>query len=147
MERVPTLLKKLQKQFDENAQVKEMLQTVQLLQAELIQHLDNNPRSSNQKIAVVMPVSFIVDALQTTANINPAEEKVVEVLQVNQKEIEEELEQIKKHAESVNSRSSHSRPSFLFDFALALDLDTLNNSTNPALNIKAHTSANLLPLK
>ncbi|MGN6194643.1 MAG: hypothetical protein ACTHOB_06870 [Ginsengibacter sp.] len=115
MERVPTLLKKLQKQFDENAQAKEMLQTVQLLQAELIQHLDNNPRSSNEKIAVVMPVSFIVDALQTTANINPAEEKVVEVLQVNEKEIEEELEQIKKHAEAVNARSSHTRPSFLFD--------------------------------
>ncbi len=43
------------------------------------------------------------------------EEKVLQVLQVDEKDIEEELEQIKKNAEAVNARVSHSRPGFLFD--------------------------------
>ncbi len=115
MERVPTLLKKLQKQFDDHAHPKEMLQTVHLLQAELISQLEKNPSITKEKIAVVMPVSFIINALESNTNIKSIEEKVVEVLQVNEKEIEEELEQIKKHAESVNARSSHSRPAFLYD--------------------------------
>ena len=34
---------------------------------------------------------------------NSSEEKIIEVLQVDEKEIEEELEQIKRNAEAVNS--------------------------------------------
>ena len=45
-----------------------------------------------------------------------SEERVVEVLQVNEKEIEEELEQIKRNAEGANIRgSSHSHPTFQYD--------------------------------
>ncbi|HXR83553.1 MAG TPA: hypothetical protein VN722_04550 [Hanamia sp.] len=115
MERVPTLLKKLQNQFDDHAHPKELLRTVHLLQVELISQLEKNPSTTNEKIAVVMPVSFIINALESNTNIKTVEERVVEVLQVNEKEIEEELEQIKKHAEAVNARSSHSHPGFLFD--------------------------------
>ena len=58
MDRVSTLLKKLQKQLDENSSAMEMLQTVQILQAELINKLEKKTGFPNDKISVVMPLSF-----------------------------------------------------------------------------------------
>ena len=119
MERVSTLLKKLQQQLNENSSAQAMLHTVQILQAELMSKLDKKTTSENDKVSVIMPVVFTI----TTETINKRnttenagfEEKVVEVLQVDEKEIEEELEQIKRNAASVNARGSHSRPAFTYD--------------------------------
>ncbi len=61
-----------------------------------------------------MPVSFNVVKLEHIS-ISEDEEKEMQVLQVDEKEIEEELAQIKKNAEAVNAHVSHSRPGFLFD--------------------------------
>ncbi len=113
MDRVSTLLKKLQTQLDEKSSAREMLQTVQILQAELIKKVEKKQISANEKISVLMPVSFNVVEIETR-NADE-EEKVVQVLQVDEKEIEEELQQIKKKAEAVNARVSHNRPGFLFD--------------------------------
>jgi hypothetical protein len=114
MDRVSTLLNKLQNQLDENSTAREMLQTVQILQAELIKKVEKKQLSQNQKISVLMPVSFnIIDIEKISAD--EGEAKVVQVLQVNDKDIEEELQQIKKNAEAVNARVSHNRPGFLFD--------------------------------
>ena len=44
MDRVSTLLKKLQKQLDEKSSAKEMLQTVQILQAELIKKVEKKQK-------------------------------------------------------------------------------------------------------
>ncbi len=95
-----------------------MLPTVQILQAELISKLDKKTFSENNKVAVIMPQVFTI----TTENIqqgntteNNGSEKVVEVLQVDEKEIEEELEQIKRNAESANAISSHAHPAFVYD--------------------------------
>ncbi len=114
MDRVSTLLKKLQKQLDENSSAREMLQTVQILQAELIKKVEKKSSSTNEKISVLMPVSFNFVEIENS-NAAPGEEKVVQVLQVDEKDIEEELEQIKKKAEAVNARVSHNRPEFSFD--------------------------------
>lgn len=115
MDRVLTLLKKLQKQVDENSSAREMLQTVQILQAELMNKLEKKPGYTNEKISVVMPVTFNV--VQIVENFNSAneEEKVVEILQVNEEDIEKELQQIKNNAEAINSKASHKRPTFGFD--------------------------------
>jgi hypothetical protein len=114
MDRVSTLLKKLQNQLDENSSVREMLQTVQILQAELTKQVEKKQDIFNEKITVLMPVSFnLVEVVQSESRAQ--EEKIVEVLQVDEKDIEAELEQIKKKAESTNARASHSRPGFLFD--------------------------------
>lgn len=115
MDRVSTLLKKLQTQLDEKSSAREMLQTVQILQAELIKKVEKKQVSDNEKISVLMPVSFNVVEVTTTGNTDEQEEKVVQVLQVDEKEIEEELQQIKKKAEAVNARVVHNRPGFLFD--------------------------------
>ncbi len=112
MERVSTLLKKLQKQVDNNSPAIEMLQTVQILQTELINKIEKKPCIDSKKISVVMPLAFNLVATEQT---KLSEEKVVEILQVDEKEIEEELEQIKKHAESVNAKTSHNRPSYSYD--------------------------------
>ncbi|MDE3183693.1 MAG: hypothetical protein KGM16_09770 [Bacteroidota bacterium] len=109
-----TLLKKLQKQLDENSSAREMLQTVQILQAELIKKIEKKQDAINEKISILMPVSFNVVELEHTGT-SEEEEKVVQVLQVDEKDIEEELAQIKKNAEAVNAHVSHSRPGFLFD--------------------------------
>ena len=114
MYRVSTLLKKLQKQLDENSSAREMLQTVQILQAELIKKIEKKQDAINEKISILMPVSFNVVELEHTGT-SEEEEKVVQVLQVDEKDIEEELAQIKKNAEAVNAHVSHTRPGFLFD--------------------------------
>lgn len=113
MFRVSTLLKKLQSQLDENSSAREMLQTVQILQAELIKKIEKKQDAINEKISILMPVSFNVVELEKKST--DEEEKVVQVLQVDEKEIEEELAQIKKNAEAVSARVSHTRPGFLFD--------------------------------
>jgi hypothetical protein len=112
MDRVSTLLKKLQKQLDEKSSAREMLQTVQILQAELIKKVEKKQLSGNEKISVLMPVSFNVVEITTS---DTEEEKVVQVLQVDEREIEEELQEIKKKAEAVNARVAHNRPGYLFD--------------------------------
>ncbi|MEO8821066.1 MAG: hypothetical protein ABI267_00835 [Ginsengibacter sp.] len=114
MDRVSTLLKKLQKQFDENSSAREMLQTLQILQAELINNIEKTPGFINEKISVLMPVSFNIVEIGTTT-IPAAEERIVQVLQIDEKEIEAELEGIKRKAEASNARVSHNRPGFLFD--------------------------------
>jgi hypothetical protein len=112
MERVSTLLKKLQKQVDDNSPAIEMLQTVQILQTELINKIEKKPGCDSKKISVVMPVAFNIAAIE---QINSSTGKVVEILQVDEKAIEEELEQIKKNAESVNAKTSHNRPAYSYD--------------------------------
>lgn len=113
MERVSTLLQKLQKQLDDNATAEAMLQTVHILQAELLNKVEKKAFSSHDKVSVVMPV--MIDLTIKTTTQEDKEEKVIEVLQIDEKTIEEELEQMKKDAETVNARSSHNTSSLLYD--------------------------------
>ncbi len=114
MERVSTLLKKLQQQFDENASPHSMLLTVEILHAELTGQLEKISSVQNDKVAVIMPLFFNVNA-PVISDKNEPEEKVIEVLQVNEKDIEEELEQIKKKSQVINTSTGHPRPSYNYD--------------------------------
>jgi hypothetical protein len=118
MERVSTLIKKLQQQLDEKASLKMLLHTTQMLQAELQSQAGNQEPAQREKVSVIMPYSF--NALwemvsQGDVQKNMPEEKIVEVLQVNEQEIEEELEQIKRNAEAVNSMGANAKHSFVYD--------------------------------
>lgn len=118
MERVLTLLKKLQKQLSENSSAYSMLQTTQMLQAEIMSKIDQKPPNESDRVSVIIP--FVFSAIPVNGDVantseNSGMEKVVEVLQVDEKEIEKELEEIKRNAESVNTASSHSRPAFVYD--------------------------------
>ena len=115
MERVETLLQKLQQQFKDGAQPAQLLVTVQMLQYELM-HLQTTDSSSNTMVAVSMPLEIIA-AIQpaTPAPEKPAaEEKIVQVLQIDEAEIEAELEEIKKNAATMQKISTQSRPQLLF---------------------------------
>lgn len=117
MERVSTLIRKLQKQLDENSSATMLLHTAQMLVAELAGNAEYKQGKGREKVSVIMPV--IVNMLHKgeapdSMGIEP-EEKLIQVLQVDEKEIEEELEQIKKHAEVVNSLSANAKPGFVYD--------------------------------
>ena len=60
MERVSTLIKKLQRQLDENASAQMLLHTVQMLQAELQSQSAIKKEVSQEKVSVIMPMSFNV---------------------------------------------------------------------------------------
>ena len=118
MERVSTLIKKLQKQLDEKASLKMLLQTTQMLQAELQSQTGNHEPVQREKVSVVMPHSFSAPweiAGQDEVEKNIPEEKIIEVLQVNEQEIEEELEQIKRNAEAANSMGANAKHSLVYD--------------------------------
>lgn len=111
MERVETLIKKLQEQFTANATAEQLLLTVQMLQAELACLKKDGILQNNTNISVDIPQTILppVPAAPVT------EEKIVEVLQVDEAEIEAELEEIKRNAEAVQKMSVHNKPAILFD--------------------------------
>lgn len=134
MERVRTLIEKLQQQIAENASADKLLVTVQMLQSELLQQNGSNASVSNGKVAVMMPGSINNNSNVQTYTKLPAEpveqeEKIIEVLKVDEKEIEEELEEIKRNAEAKNQMSVNAKPSLLFD--PIEDVPTLTHQTPP----------------
>lgn len=138
MEKVTTLIQKLQQQLDQKATAQQLLITVQMLQAELILQ---NPASANKgsnKVVVIMPAILPIAAnanknetgILEPAPINKVEEKIIEILQVDEKEIEAELEEIKRNAASKNKLSSKAKPVLLFD--PVEDVPTLTHQTPQA---------------
>ncbi len=113
MERAEVLLEKLIEQFNQKADRSQLLVTLQLLQAEIM-GLQNNKQvdATLKKISVIVPGMNNQELSQHIANPAPhqKEEKIIEVLQVDQHEIEAELEALKKSAELKNGLSLNGRP-------------------------------------
>ena len=130
MERVETLLKKLQEQFAQQAPPGQLLVTVQLLHAELKQYLDlHAQQSGNTDAAVTISRNEIgLEPLvsEKTETTTPVEEKTVEVLQINEEDIIAELEELKKNAETIQKLSSQNKPAIIFD-AEEEDVPTLSH--------------------
>lgn len=106
MQRVDTLLKKLQQQFDAKAPASQLLLTVQMLQVELTQLQSAGGQESY--INVDIPQTIL-------PAVKKEEEKIVEVLQVDEAELEAELEEIKRNAEAVQKMSVHNKPQIVFE--------------------------------
>jgi hypothetical protein len=134
MERVKTLSEKLNEQLANNAGPAQLLQTVQMLQAEL-QRLQP-AAGTDSSVAVFIPqaVQPAVTAAEVSAEAPvseppvtmkapperkpediPQEERIVEVLQIDEAEVEAELEEIKRNAETRNKMAGHNKPHILFD--------------------------------
>jgi hypothetical protein len=116
MERVSTLIKKLQKQLDENVPAEMLLHTAQMLEAELLSKAEIKQETIRGKVSVILPhvLNMLREGKKSSSLNHKTEEKIIEVLQVDEREIEEELEQIKKNAEVVNALSAHARPGFVY---------------------------------
>ena len=131
MERVRTLIEKLQQQIAGNASAENLLVTVQMLQSELLQQTGNNVAVNKGKVSVMMPGTQNNNNQYQPGTRSPEqipqEEKIIEVLKVDEKEIEEELEEIKRNAEAKNQMSVNAKPSLLFD--PIEDVPTLTHQT------------------
>ncbi|MEO7769118.1 MAG: hypothetical protein ABIS01_16925 [Ferruginibacter sp.] len=156
MERVETLLQKLQQQFINNASAEQLLLTVQMLQHELTFMQANQPASSKGSIMVSMPLQQIATQLpaQTKADATPAApEKIIEMLQIDEEEVAAELEEIKRHATMMQQISRHGKPQLLFEQEED-DIPTLNHQEinrakeiNETVAEEAHSINDLLKEK
>jgi hypothetical protein len=120
MERVETLLQKLQEQFTKGDPPAKLLLTVQMLQHELSHLQAAAPPNSKEVIAVSMPVNanmVPVEAPPVEKVTEPPveEEKIIQVLQVDEAEIEAELEEIKRNAQLRQQIVGASKPQLLFE--------------------------------
>ena len=103
MERVGVLINKLQQLYKDKADAAQLLGVLQQLQAELTVQ----PRSaSTNKVVVLYPA---IHASISTESYSPQapEEKVIEVLQVDEAAIAAELEEMKRSAELKKQFSKH----------------------------------------
>jgi hypothetical protein len=113
MERVETLLNKLQQQFVGKAPPADLLLTVQILQAELL-HLKAGTAIMPNNVSIDMPNSIPVKEKEAVFIENESE-KIIEILQVDEAEIEAELQELKRNAENFNKLSTQNKPHILFD--------------------------------
>jgi hypothetical protein len=113
MERAEVLLEKLKEQFQQKAERSQLLVTLQLLQAEIL-GLQNTRQNDTKgkKISVIVPGIHTPDQSQniTPSIIEQSEEKIIEVLEVDENEIEAELLALRKSAELKNELSLKGRP-------------------------------------
>ncbi len=120
MERVATLIERLQGQLSAKAAVDDMLLTVEMLHSEL-NHLKSAADSSSSAV-----ITFHIPIATPTTDTEIADEpKETLMLDVSEAEIEAELEQIKRTAEAKNSISLKNRRPFFFD--PVEDTPTLSN--------------------
>jgi hypothetical protein len=109
MQRVDTLIKKLQEQFAAQLPASQLLLTVQMLEAEL-SHLKMAAGSENSSI-ISVAIQHGISPLQKKS----PEEKTVEVLQVDEAAIEAELEEIKRNAAALQKIGGQNKPNLAFD--------------------------------
>jgi hypothetical protein len=118
MQRVETLCNLLAEKLQNKASINKLLSTVKMMESELL-HLKNitPPNSAEASVANVHIAKQIV--LENNAamaeDIAMPEEKIVQVLQIDEAEIEAELEEIKKNVEVRSTLSYQNRPPVNFE--------------------------------
>jgi hypothetical protein len=149
MQRVETLVEKLQQQLKEQATINQLLVTVQLLQEELALEksytsekevtvekdqaasfrlkVPTNIYASTQKTEIE---KVEVKAVETKKQTAPVEqEKIIELLVVDEAEIEAELEEIKRNAEERQKVTTHSKLPLMFEDDHEEEIPTLRQQT------------------
>lgn len=119
MKRVQTLVEKLQREMQEKLPASRLIITAQMLQAELLAVMDMESVTESEQMIAMDVAPSVLPRPQLTEESLPTgengEERTVEVLQLDEAEVEAELEEIKKNAETVKQMTSHNRPNLLFD--------------------------------
>ncbi len=117
MERVEVLIDKLKQQFHDKAGAEQLLVTVQLIQAEL-HTVKGSAQSAQAKksVSVIIPSAprFSITEYQEALPLIKAEgktveNKLVEMLEVDENDVRAELEQLKKNAAQHNNWSQNNR--------------------------------------
>jgi hypothetical protein len=108
MDRVMTLIEKLNDQISKQESVNELLHTVQLIHHEL-QYLQSSETASSSSIAFHAPVIGV-----STKEIQ-TQDKITVPLDIKTEDVEAELEQIRLIAEANNNVSIKNRRTLVFD--------------------------------
>lgn len=108
MDRVMTLIEKLNDQISKQESVSELIHTVQLIHHEL-QHLQSSEKESSSSIVFHAPV-LVVAPKETQA-----QDKITVPLDIKTEDVEAELEQIRLIAEANNNVSIKNRRTLVFD--------------------------------
>lgn len=112
MERVETLSAKLQEQILQKVPLDQLLMTVQMIQSEL-QHLKKTEPAISTQATAAINLPFSLPEVEEKKVME--EEKIVEVLQIDEAEIEAELEEMKKTLESRDIIHAQNKPQIVFD--------------------------------
>jgi hypothetical protein len=128
MERIASLIEQLQQALQRNADAAHLLVLTNMLQAELEKKSHHKTETySSKNVAVVMPISKSSPSpLQPPAQVyqpdppkvEEVHEKIVEVLQVDEHEVEAELEEIRQKAEfakRMQAKQAQHKPPMLFE--------------------------------
>jgi hypothetical protein len=135
MERAEVLMLKLQEQYRKKDTTAQMLLTIQLLQQELMQMNESQPQQVKErsKVSVVLPFQ----RPQVSDEPQPViEEKIIEVLHIDEEEVERELEQMKQSAELKNEISMKIRPLFQEQYDPVEDVPTLASHIAPPTQVQ-----------
>jgi hypothetical protein len=120
MEKIAALLERLQEQMANGANRQQMMVTAQMLLNELATETaaTASVTTTASKVAVVMPnmPSTIATEIPAAPTVVVAkQEKIVEVLQVDEAEIEAELNQLKEKSSTLQQLSVSSKPKISFE--------------------------------
>lgn len=128
MERIASLIEQLQQALERKASAGQMLLLTNMLQTELQNIAQQKTENiSTQRVAVVMPAAKIdlspfqletVIAQPSNVSTTEISEKILEVLQVNEEEVEAELEEIRQKAEfakKLQAQQQQHKPVLLFE--------------------------------
>ncbi len=126
MKRVETLIQQLQDQLAAGASPGSLLLTARMLQHELMALSPDTP-AEPERVTVHLPSlppvtaepevqpAPVAAAPEPAVVMPPEEEKIIEVLQVDEAAIEAELEEMKRNAAVIQQISVKSKPQLLFD--------------------------------
>ena len=107
-----------------------MLATSRMLEAELAILMGKESTGSTSKVSILLPVTHIAQNQDVVKQPEAKkEEKIIEVLQVDEKEIEKELDEIKKHADEVKTVKQPSYSGIDDGFDPIEDVPTLAQQT------------------
>lgn len=140
MERVETLCNLLSEKLQKKATIAELLTTLKMIESELLHLQKITPPVTLTKTTTAINIGkqFIPEKLQEIKFESAAEEKTLEVLQIDEAELEAELDEIKKNADDRTKLSHQNKPPVLFD--AIDDVPTLagrqNAAVSPFPNIK-----------
>ena len=140
MERVETLCNLLNEKLQKKASIAELLTTLKMIESELLhlQKITPPVTLTTNTTAINIAKQFIPKKLQEIKFESAAEEKTLEVLQIDEAELEAELDEIKKNVDDRTKLSHQNKPPVLFD--AIDDVPTLagrqNTGVTQFLNIK-----------
>ena len=118
MERVETLLRKLQQQFTEGDSAELLLATVQKLQLELAYLRDKQAVEKRELVAAslnVAPPVIQKPLASATYAIPDIEKKIIGILQIDEEEVAAELDEIRRNASLMQQISGQTKPNLIIE--------------------------------